>query len=99
MIKTNRRNEGTHYVKIEKDTLLYSIFSDENLFVNSFNHQAICDIAQSLKKMATTEDKLVEAVFMPEAPFVMAVQWHPEAMYDSEIQIKILAAFIKACKK
>ena len=32
-------------------------------------------------------------------PIEVAVQWHPEMMYDSSEQMKLLQAFVKAAEK
>ncbi|MDR7869269.1 MAG: gamma-glutamyl-gamma-aminobutyrate hydrolase family protein [Tissierellaceae bacterium] len=96
-ILTNPRNEGTHYVKVEGDSPLSKIVGNDDLLVNSFHHQAVKELAPSLKKMATSEDGVIEAAYMPESSFTMAFQWHPEMMYDNEIQQRIGKAFIEAC--
>lgn len=98
-ILTNQRNEGTHYVKIEKNSPLSQIVGSDDLLVNSFHHQAVRDLAPALKKMAVSEDGVIEAAYMTEASFIMAFQWHPEMMYDNEVQQKIGKAFVETCKK
>lgn len=40
-----------------------------------------------------------EAIEVMNHPFVLAVQRHPEMMFDSEEQVKLLAAFVDAAKK
>ena len=54
------------------------------LGVNSFHHQAIRDIAPGIEPVARSPDGLIEAVWMPEAPHVFAVQWHPELMFEHD---------------
>ncbi|MFR2897948.1 hypothetical protein [Hungatella sp.] len=39
-----------------------------------------------------------EAIVQKNHPFSVAVQWHPEMMYDSEEQLKLLKAFVDACR-
>ena len=58
------------------------IFGDNELGVNSFHHQAIRDLAPGLVPVAYSPDDLIEAVVMPGASNVFAVQWHPELMYE-----------------
>ncbi len=54
--------------------------------MNSFHHQAVRDLAPSLVASGWTEDGLVEAVESSrDAPWLLAVQWHPEEMH-AEIQ-------------
>lgn len=41
----------------------------------------------------------VEAVCLPEATFVWAVQWHPEFSFRSDANsLKIFTAFVDACR-
>ena len=48
------------------------------LNVNSRHHQAIDRLAPGLKVRARAADGIIEAVYMPEKPWIRAVQWHPE---------------------
>lgn len=52
-----------------------------SLGVNSFHHQAIDRLGNRLEAVAVAPDGLVEAVVVPDHPFALGVQWHPELMY------------------
>ena len=93
-----KRNEPTHSVKIEKDSLLFEIVQCEEMEVNSFHHQAVRVAAENMSVMARSEDGVIEAVSIKDHPFAMAVQWHPEMMFDSEQQFKLIQAFVDACR-
>ncbi|MFI3330362.1 MAG: gamma-glutamyl-gamma-aminobutyrate hydrolase family protein [Rikenellaceae bacterium] len=89
-----------HKVKILNDTPLYAIISSDEIGVNSYHHQAIKELAPTLKAMAISEDGLIEAVYMPEKKFIWAVQWHPELNYKvDENSRKITASFAQALGK
>ena len=50
--------------------------------------------------MAWSPDGLIEAVYMPEKPFVWAVQWHPEFSYKvNPDSVAIFGAFVSAARK
>ena len=98
-ILTNPRNEGTHSVVLESETPLAKIMEASEIMVNSFHHQAVRSLAPPLQKMAVSEDGVIEAAYLPGAAFAMAVQWHPEMMYDNEQQQKIASALVEAGKK
>lgn len=70
-----------HQLRINKGTLLGRISGGETaLRVNSFHHQAIRKLGEGLIISATTSDGVIEAVESIHSPFVLGVQWHPEAM-------------------
>jgi putative glutamine amidotransferase len=50
--------------------------------VRCSHHQAIRDLGRDLVVTARAGDGVVEAVEMPSARFVLAVQWHPEEAMD-----------------
>lgn len=91
------RNAVSHTVDIEKDGLLYEIFGKTELGVNSFHHQAVKDPAPGFKVLARSSDGVIEAAQVEGQSFALAVQWHPEMMYDSDEQLKIAKAFVSAC--
>ena len=94
---TKPYNRGVHTVDILKDTPLFEIIGVDKLSVNSYHHQAIKDLAPNVVANAISEDGLVEAITLPNKKFVMAVQWHPEFLWqDSEENDAIIKAFVKA---
>lgn len=92
------RNVVTHTVEVTENTLLAEILGSGELGVNSFHHQAVDRLADSLEAAAVSKEGIVESVYMPGRKFVLAVQWHPEMMYDSDVQKKIFEAFVGACR-
>ena len=89
-----------HRVSIAPDTKLYQIFGCTELAVNSYHHQAIKELSPLLYPMAYSEDRLVEAVYMPEKSYVWAVQWHPELSYRvCEESRLIWKDFVDHCKE
>lgn len=72
------RECASHTVMVEKDSLLYNIFSTEKLYVNSFHHQAVREAGPHLRVSARSTDGVIEAVESTEHKPVMGVQWHPE---------------------
>ena len=89
-----------HDVSIVKDSPLYQCLKTERLLVNSYHHQAVKKLAESLKVMAEAPDGTIEAVYMPGHSFLWAVQWHPEFSWRTdEHSRKIFKAFIEASGK
>lgn len=85
-----------HKVTLEKSVPLFELLQKTTLEVNSYHHQAIQRLASKLESMAYSDDGLIEAVYMPEASFVWAVQWHPEFSYaKDESSFRILKEFVR----
>lgn len=88
-----------HKVILSKDSPLYDLIKKDELFVNSYHHQAVKELAHGLIAMAESEDGLVEAVYKPGQKFLWAVQWHPEFSYLSdEISCSIFKAFAESMR-
>ena len=67
------------------------------LMVNSRHHQAIDRLAPGLKVRARAADGVVEAVCMPEKPWIRAVQWHPEN-FRNDLSKCIFEEFVGFCR-
>ena len=72
------RQELTHSITIHKDSALYDIFGTQQIFVNSFHHQAVSDTGHRFRVTATSPDGVIEAIESNEHKPIMGVQWHPE---------------------
>lgn len=71
-------NEPTHSIKIAPDSVLYSIYKQEKIFVNSFHHQAVSMPGKRFKVTAYAPDGVIECMENAEFKPIMGVQWHPE---------------------
>ena len=92
-------NQPFHQNKIIKESPLYDLIQKEIINVNSLHHQAIDQLGNGLKPMAISTDHIIEAIYLPNYPFLWAVQWHPEYDYKvSNDDLKIVQAFIEASK-
>lgn len=79
---TAERQHRTHAVRLAPGSRAEAALGSAPLAVNSFHHQAIKDLAKELIATGWTEDGLIEAVETgPGAPWLLAVQWHPEEMF------------------
>ncbi|HEY9576273.1 MAG TPA: gamma-glutamyl-gamma-aminobutyrate hydrolase family protein [Pseudobacillus sp.] len=89
-----------HKVKLAKDSMLYHCFGKEEVEVNSFHHQMIDTLGQGLEISALSEDGVIEGIVHKDYPFVAAVQWHPEMMFDvHQEQLKLFELFVNSCKQ
>ena len=74
------REEPTHSVAIEKDSMISQLYHTERMAVNSFHHQAVSEAGDKLRVTAKAPDGVVEAVESTEFKSIIGVQWHPECM-------------------
>jgi len=88
-----------HEVKVEVGTRLAEILGEPILRVNSLHHQGLKDVAPELRVTGYAPDGLVEAVELPEHPFGLAVQWHPEWLTDQGPMRNLFKAFVEAAKR
>ena len=65
--------------------MLERIVGRSDLRVNSFHHQGVRRVADSLAACATAADGLVEAVEGRSAAFALGVQWHPERRFIAKV--------------
>ena len=80
------RGEVTHSVTFHKNSEIYRLYGTQNIFVNSFHHQAVSDPGQRFWVTATAPDGTIEAIESTEQKSILGVQWHPEWL-DSGLPI------------
>lgn len=89
----------SHYVTVKEGTKLAEILKNHlRLEVNSMHHQAILNPAEGLVINAQADDGIIEGVELPDYPFLLGVQWHPEYLFaDDENAAALFSAFVAAC--
>jgi putative glutamine amidotransferase len=95
------RWERAHDVRILDGTRLRHLLHKETLAVNSFHHQAIGDLGRGLVASAfSREDRVIEAVEIPECRFVLGVQWHPESFWSQPDGFQpLFRGFVEAARR
>lgn len=93
------RNVGWHSNKLQPGSKLAEIFGKEEIMTNSYHHQAVAEPGEGVTITSYSEEGIAEGIEVAGHKFVVAVQWHPEMMYDSDEQLKLFKAFVAACEK
>ena len=93
------RSSLTHEVNIEPGTILSGILGGLIVQVNSLHHQGISKLATVLEACGYAPDGLIEAVEMPDHPYCLAVQWHPEWLVTHKPMQALFTAFVEAASK
>jgi len=91
-----------HDVQVARGSRLFDALglTEERLPVNSMHHQAVKDIAAPLCVVARAPDGVIEGLEHPDRRFIMAVQWHPEALAGRELpQRRLFEAFVRAASR
>lgn len=88
---------GTHSILPSEGSLLAQLWRAEKIIVNSVHHQAVSFLGKGMTVAAQSPDGLTEAIEAAEKPFVLGVQWHPEAMHEPE-QASLFTAFLQAAQ-
>lgn len=90
--------EPVHEVQVEKNSLLHRLAGCDTLRVNSRHHQAVKDVGKGLRVCARATDGVIEGIELPEKKYVMGLQWHPEALSDSQPEAqRLFDALVGAC--
>lgn len=88
----------SHTVKLSEGSRLSEVSCSKTLQVNSMHHQAVKAVAPGLVVCARSGDHLIEALEMPDYPYLIAVQWHPEYLWEEQKPARqLFDSFIHAC--
>lgn len=90
--------DTTHEVDVLPDNRLAGILGPGRRTVNSAHHQAVDRLGAGLCVTARCPiDGIVEALELPDHPFCLAVQWHPERYFEGDSSDRLFRAFLAAC--
>ena len=86
-----------HLVDVVPTSRLAKAMGATSVTTNSGHHQAIKEVAPGLNVTATAPDGVVEALEHEESPWLLGVQWHPEATADVDpTQQRLFDALVEA---
>jgi putative glutamine amidotransferase len=84
-------------VTVKPATRLMQILNENEVSPMSWHHQGIKKLAPGLIVSAFAPDNVIEGIEMPDHPWLLGVQWHPELTAEKdEKQQALYNAFVKA---
>ncbi len=95
------RQKPIHAVRILEGTRMRAIMGVPETQVTSTHHQFVRDPAPGFRVTAESlEDGIVEGLEHPDHPFLVAVQWHPERMYQDHAEhLALFRALVAAAER
>lgn len=96
------RDAAAHEVEVKPDSKLCSLLGAARLKVNSFHHQAVKELAAPLAVNAQAADGIVEGFEEPSRRFFLALQCHPELLWQKSTDrswLELFRAFVAAAVK
>jgi putative glutamine amidotransferase len=91
-------HDKVHGVNIKGSTIISEITQLECSVVNSAHHQAVDKLGEGLIVNCTADDGIIEGFewFDPSnKPFLLCVQWHPERMFNFQLENSPLSKTIR----
>jgi len=93
------RDEMTHSVSLISDSVLYRLYQQDKIYVNSYHHQAVKDLAKTLLPTAYSLDHILEACESEDGR-IIGVQWHPETLIKTDKNSKkLFQYFVELCQE
>jgi putative glutamine amidotransferase len=94
--KLDSKDKKIHKININSNSELFKIYNEEIIEVNSFHHQAINKVGDSLKVIAKSRDGIIESIEYTGEQWILGLQYHPEMLFESDKeQLKIFSYFSK----
>lgn len=83
-----------HYIKVDKNSILYSILKQDKVLVNSRHKQFI----KTTDAYISSTSDVIESIEDKNKTFFLGVQWHPEDMFSYDYNSRLLFKyFINKC--
>jgi putative glutamine amidotransferase len=87
-----------HLVRVEAGSHLATVLGQTAIETNSLHHQGVALVAPGFKPVAWAPDGLIEAIELPDHPFGLGIQWHPENMQAYSEMRALFQEFIRAAE-
>jgi len=88
-----------HTVEVAAGSRLSALVGAGELGVNSSHHQAAKTVGTGLVVTARALDGVIEGLELPDHPFCVGVQWHPEAMVESQpVMRRLFEGLVEAAR-
>ena len=87
-----------HGIAVEPSSKLTEISGVTSFAVNSHHHQGVDRLGEGLDPAAWSNDGVLEGFVARGYSWVVAVQWHPEAMADDAVQGRLFSSFVDATR-
>jgi len=89
-----------HTLSLERGSRLATALGTDRIQVNSMHHQAVDMVAPGFTVTARSGDRTVEAIELADARFVVAVQCHPEHLYQNDTRwLGFFGALVEAARQ
>jgi len=90
-----KQEEVIHNVCLEKDNILFDIYGESSIPVNSIHHQVINELWDGLRVIWKSDDGYIEAI-QHDTKNLLWVQWHPENLKsDKKLFSALFSKYIK----
>jgi putative glutamine amidotransferase len=89
-----------HVLDIVPGTVMWKIYGEGEIRVNSDHHMAVEHIAPCFKVSATTPDGVIEGYESNDDTwYCLGVMWHPENRTASALDMQVVEELMEACQK
>ncbi len=92
------REHLAHPVAVKEGSLLSQVLGVAEAQVNSLHHQGVRELGAGLVVTAQAPDGMIEALEVPDHPFGLAVQWHPENLQADPAMRRLFQSLVKAAQ-
>lgn len=85
-------------VAVEAGTRLHAILGLESCRVNALHHQSVDQPGRGVRLAARDQAGVVQAIEVPDAAFLLGVQWHPEFLVLDRRQQRLFRTLVEAAR-
>lgn len=94
------RDPTPHAVYVESGSRLAKILGETRFSSSSWHHQGLKNVPDEFEVVAKAPDGVIEAIEMPDHPWLIAVQWHPElTAAEDPIQQRLFDKLVEAASQ